>query len=104
MPVVQEVLRLAGGGAVGVVGLDGLADLVGAEGVVDDLRGGTALVPVCLADDLLVAGVVLVVDQIQSVGAGLATATTRRSSLEVACSCDQLVLGALDSSDALCEL
>ena len=68
MPVVQEVMRLAGGGAVGFVGLDGLADLVGAKRVVDDLRGGTALVPVRLADDLLVTREVLVVDQVQRLG------------------------------------
>ena len=68
MAVVQEVLRLAFGGAVGFVGLDGLADLVGVEGVVDDLRGGAALVPVRLADGLLVAGEVLVVDQVLRLG------------------------------------
>ena len=69
MPVVQEVLRLAGGGAVGFVGLDGLADLVGAEGVVDDLLHFAGLsVPVRLADDLLVTREVPVVDQIQRLG------------------------------------
>ena len=54
--------------ALPVVRLDGLADFVGAEGVVDDLRGGAALVPVRLAGDLLVAREVAVVDQVQRLG------------------------------------
>ena len=45
-----------------VVRLDGLADLVGAEGVVDDLLHFAGLsVPVRLADDLLVTREVPVV-------------------------------------------
>ena len=59
--IMQEVVRPADRLALLVVGLDGLADLVGAEGVVDDLDGGAALVSVRLADDLLVTREVPVV-------------------------------------------
>ena len=47
-----------------VVGLGSLTHLVGAKGVVDDLRGGAALVPMRLADDLLTTDIFSVVDQI----------------------------------------